>query len=61
MQIGFYNLPTMNKIREMKTNAMGRLMSIHGTITRTTEVKPELIIGSFKCQECGTVSGSVEQ
>jgi DNA replication licensing factor MCM6 len=44
----------MNKIRDLKVMALGRLMSIHGTVTRTTEVKPELILGAFKCVECGT-------
>lgn len=48
-QVGFFNLPQVNKIRDMKVMALGRLMSIHGTVTRTTEVKPELLLGSFKC------------
>lgn len=59
-QIGYYNLPTIHKIRDLKVLALGRLMSIHGTVTRTTEVKPELLLGSFKCQECGTISGNIE-
>lgn len=41
--------------------ALGRLMSIHGTVTRTTEVKPELILGTFKCLECGSIQDNVEQ
>ncbi len=41
--------------------ALGRLMSIHGTVTRTTEVKPELLLGTFKCTECGTISENMEQ
>lgn len=60
-QIGFYNMPSINKIRDLKSLALGRLMSIHGTITRTTEVKPELIMGSFKCKECQTLCPSMEQ
>ena len=51
----------MNKIRDLKTLALGRLMSIHGTVTRTTEVKPELMIGSFKCLECGHLVENMEQ
>jgi DNA replicative helicase MCM subunit Mcm2 (Cdc46/Mcm family) len=51
-QISIYNLPTINKIRELKTKSLGRLMSIHGTVTRTTDTKPELIKGSFKCNQC---------
>ena len=60
-QIGYYNLPQINKIRDLKVMALGRLMSIHGTVTRTTEVKPELLLGSFKCLECGALSGNMEQ
>jgi DNA replication licensing factor MCM6 len=52
IQIGLYNLATINNIRDLKTANLGRLMSIHGTVTRTTEVKPELMNGSFKCLEC---------
>lgn len=60
-QIGYYNLPNINKIRDLKVNALGRLMSIHGTVTRTTEVKPELIVGAFKCGECSTIVEGIEQ
>ena len=59
-QVGFFNMPQVNKIRDLKSNAIGRLMSIHGTITRTTEVKPELLYGSFKCLECGAICSNME-
>lgn len=59
-QIGFYNLPRVNKLRDMKSNFLGRLSSIHGTVTRTTEVKPELLLGSFKCLECNTINPGIE-
>lgn len=48
-QIGLFNLDLIDKIRSLKTGQLGRLMSIDGTVTRTTEVKPELQIGTFKC------------
>lgn len=60
-QVGYFNLPTINKIRDMKVQQLGRLMSVTGTVTRTTEVKPELLMGSFKCMECGMISENVEQ
>lgn len=40
--VGIYNLPQISKIRDLKTMSLGRIMSISGTVTRTTEVKPEL-------------------
>lgn len=60
-QVGFYNLPHIQKIRDLKSTVLGRLMSIHGTVTRTTEVKPELNIGSFKCMECNSITQGIEQ
>lgn len=36
-------------------------MSIYGTVTRTTDTKPELIEGSFICKTCGEVTSKVEQ
>jgi len=46
--LAFYNLPNAFKLRDMKTNLIGRLLSIYGTVTRTTEVRPELLRGAFK-------------
>lgn len=36
-------------------------MSIMGTVTRTTEVKPELINGTFECKLCRVHNTSIEQ
>ena len=32
-----------------------------GTVTRTSEVRPELFMGCFRCLECGTLVRNVEQ
>ena len=40
---------------------VGRLVCITGTVTRTSEVRPELMFGRFKCVECGLLSDPVEQ
>lgn len=32
-----------------------------GTVTRTSEVRPELFMGCFRCLECGTIIRNVEQ
>lgn len=52
-QVGIYNLPHVNTIRDLKTINLGKVMSIQGTVTRSTEVKPELQIGAFRCNQCG--------
>lgn len=59
--LAIYNLPQINKIRDLKTCSLGRMMSIQGTVTRTTEVKPELLIGNFQCHVCNAEVGPVEQ
>jgi DNA replication licensing factor MCM6 len=35
--------------------------SCAGTVTRTSEVRPELFMGCFRCLECGTMIRNVEQ
>jgi DNA replication licensing factor MCM6 len=61
LQLGYYNMPSIQKIRDLKVHTLGRLMSIHGTVTRTTEVKPELLLATFKCLECGVITQKIEQ
>ncbi|KAG7877471.1 hypothetical protein KL937_004666 [Ogataea polymorpha] len=60
-QISFYNLPTINRIRELRAENIGMLMSISGTVTRTSEVRPELYKASFTCDVCKTLIENVEQ
>ena len=59
--LAFYNLPTTHKLRDLKTSLIGRLQSIYGTVTRTTEVRPELLKGAFRDEETGKVYKDVEQ
>ena len=59
--VAFYNLPSTDKLRDLKTHKMGKLISICGTITRTTEVRPELTVGAFKCRMCNSLVKGVEQ
>ncbi|EGV60522.1 MCM-domain-containing protein [Yamadazyma tenuis ATCC 10573] len=60
-QLSFYNLPTLNRIRDIKTEKIGSLMAISGTITRTSEVRPELYKASFTCDMCSAIVENVEQ
>ena len=45
----------------MKTAQVGKLSSISGTVTRTSEVRPELHLATFICEGCRTVIHNVEQ
>lgn len=59
--VSFYNLPTVERIRTVRTAKIGGLMSVCGTVTRTSEVRPELFYGSFQCRKCGTMHPGIEQ
>ncbi|MCJ1311341.1 MCM DNA helicase complex subunit mcm6 [Agyrium rufum] len=59
--LAFYNLPLVSRIRQLRTNSIGKLLSISGTVTRTSEVRPELYLATFICQGCQTVIPNVEQ
>ncbi|KAJ0770619.1 putative DNA helicase [Helianthus annuus] len=61
INIAFHNLPIIKRLRELSTSEIGRLVSVTGVVTRTSEVRPELIQGTFKCLECGTIVKNVEQ
>lgn len=59
--ISFYNFHEVDLIRSLKTEKLGKLISFNGTITKTTEVRPELLIGNFLCEVCGQKFGLKEQ
>ncbi|BFZ56667.1 MCM DNA helicase complex subunit mcm6 [Savitreella phatthalungensis] len=59
--IAFYNMHNISKIRDLKTERIGRLISVSGTVTRTSEVRPELSRATFVCEECRSIVTNVEQ
>ena len=59
--LAFYNLPLVSRIRHLRTTAIGQLLSISGTVTRTSEVRPELSLATFTCEACRTAVLDVEQ
>lgn len=59
--LAFYNLPLISRIRQLRTDSIGKLVSISGTVTRTSEVRPELSLGTFVCLNCNTNIPNVEQ
>ena len=59
--VAFYNLPLVSRLRQLRTSQIGKLLSVSGTVTRTSEVRPELGLGTFICETCKTVVKDVEQ
>jgi len=59
--LAFYNLPLISRVRQLRTEQIGHLVSISGTATRTSEVRPELHLATFICEACNAVVPDVEQ
>ena len=59
--IAFYNLPLVSRVRALRAANIGQLLSISGTVTRTSEVRPELSVATFICEACNSVVPNVEQ
>jgi len=59
--VSIYNFPLISSIREMRTNHLGELMSISGTVTRTSTVRPELSLATFRCADCKTINAHIPQ
>ena len=59
--LAFYNLPLISRVRQLRSESIGHLLSISGTVTRTSEVRPELYMATFICEICQSVVANVEQ
>ncbi len=59
--LAFYNMPLVSRVRQLRTDQIGKLASISGTVTRTSEVRPELHLATFVCENCNSVIPDVEQ
>ena len=55
------NLGERTNIRDLKSVNVGNLVCFTGTITKTSEVRPELIKGTFTCDICSNKVINVEQ
>ncbi|KAJ1895234.1 MCM DNA helicase complex subunit mcm6 [Kickxella alabastrina] len=61
LAVSVFGLPSVHRVRELRADKIGALACISGTVTRTSEVRPELLGGVFRCGECGAVCGPVAQ
>ncbi|AFN83011.1 DNA replication licensing factor Mcm6 [Encephalitozoon romaleae SJ-2008] len=57
----FHNSHVVYRIRELKSDKLGQLLSFSGTVTRTTQVRPELSKGTFVCKVCSSVVSDIFQ
>lgn len=40
-------------IRDVKAEHMGKLVTVRGIVTRSTEVKPMMVVATYTCDRCG--------
>lgn len=59
--VAFVNVEHEERLRELRSARVGKLSQWTGTVTRSTEVRPELFLGAFKCGVCGSVTRDVPQ
>ncbi|KAJ3050447.1 MCM DNA helicase complex subunit mcm6 [Rhizophlyctis rosea] len=59
--ISWYGLQNIRRLRELNMKLLGQLTGISGTITRTSEVRPELLYGTFRCEDCNALIKDVLQ
>ena len=59
--LALHNLPSLLPLRSLRTDTIGKLSSVSGTVTRTSDVRPELLMGTFRCQECGLKAENIIQ
>ncbi|GMH62323.1 hypothetical protein TL16_g03452 [Triparma laevis f. inornata] len=59
--VSLYNLPEIMAVRSLRTDKIGHICSVMGTVTRTSDVRPELLTGCFRCGKCGHTLSDVEQ
>lgn len=59
--VAFFNLNRMETLRGLRGDHIGQLISFAGRVTRTGEVRPELVLATFHCMTCGSMVTNVEQ
>ena len=45
----------------LKTSRLSKLSAVRGTVTRTSDVRPELLRGDFRCEKCGLTAAGIDQ
>ena len=43
-------------VRSVKADCIGKLVTVRGIVTRSTEVKPVVCVATYNCDQCGAES-----
>ncbi|MDY6776588.1 MAG: LAGLIDADG family homing endonuclease [Candidatus Nanohaloarchaea archaeon] len=57
LKVRFSNLPEGEKIkiRDLRSDHIGRFVAVKGIVKRASEVRPEVVSADFECTSCGDV------
>lgn len=57
LNVRFENLPEQHyvRIRDLRSDHLGKLTAIEGLVKRASEVRPEVISADFECTACGDI------
>ncbi len=55
IHVAFTNLPEDSDllVRDIRSDHVGRLISVAGVVRKTADIRPKLVVGNFECQRCG--------
>ncbi|NOZ82816.1 MAG: minichromosome maintenance protein MCM [Euryarchaeota archaeon] len=58
LNVRFTNLPSTSKlaIRDIRSENVGKLISIEGIVRKATDVRPKLVVAAFECRKCGEMN-----
>ena len=56
INIRFVKLPKKTNIRDIRANHINTFISVEGIVRKVTEVRPRLVVGVFRCLNCGTLT-----
>ena len=48
-------------VRDIKADNIGQLVTVRGIVTRSTEVKPLMVVATYTCDQCGAETYQVIQ
>ncbi|TBU05907.1 DNA replication licensing factor Mcm6 [Hamiltosporidium magnivora] len=57
----FVNNPFIHRMRHLRSILLSKLTSFSGTVTRVSQVRPELSVGCFVCKACNATIQDVQQ
>ena len=59
--VRFRDVSIMDKIRDLRSSNLGKLIRTQGVVTRRTGIFPQMVYVAFKCTYCGEITEGIKQ